>query len=522
MALRYIGLTLAFIMTLAAGPAAWAQAGTVAAGPPSAAVKADTEIEGEGEGEGEGEVPVTITEVTLLSPTGDIATAPGIAQVPVLLCAEVTLAEDAPAGTVPAVVFEWNGQELPATLRDGLYWAESVAPAGFQGTITAAATVTGEETEYLSDPYPFAVRTVADDNGNGYPDDPFTALAKPGDTWYGLHTSGDCVRVVGMLEMDSAVPECRVLLANPYDSANTALVSVPGALMGAAGRGILTAVLACNEDGMFAPDAAGPDVSLRPGDSLEGGGFLFAGVVVSSDGGATFGDPDPYLAARNAVTFSVAGLRAKPGNIAAWHAFPALLDSDPASGFFLAPADGAWDRAPVLTVGDAGGVFSGRMQEAQLVAPFQTGLPARLEIPEAAGGSVLFGRVRLGETGTLVLTLRNPGSAPVAGTVALSDPAGVFAVRGPLAYSVPAGAEATMEVQFVPPAEEDYRGVLTFTGGENTPLTVTLLGSGTAEEKRVSFFGCGPARGAAAPGWGELLALAMVFALLLRPRRVPR
>ena len=176
----------------------------------------------------------------------------------------------------------------------------------------------------------------------------------------------------------------------------------------------------------------------------------------------------------------------------------------------------------MLTVGDDGVVFSGRMQEAQLVAPFQSGLPARLEIPEAAGGSVLFGRVRLGEAGTLVLTLRNPGSAPVAGTVALSDPAGVFAVRGPLAYSVPAGAETAMEVQFVPPAEEDYQGTLTFTGGANTPLTVTLLGSGTAEVKTVSFLGCGPARGAAAPGWGELLALAAVFAILLRPRRAPR
>lgn len=518
MASQYIGLTLAFIMTLAAGPAVWAQPGILAAGPPSAAVKADTE----GEGEGEGEVPVTIAEIALLSPSGDISTAPGIAQVPVLFCAEVTLAEDAPEETEPSVVFEWNGQELPATLRDGLYWAESVAPAGFQGTITVAATVTGEETEYLSDPYAFAVRTVADDDGNGYPDDSFAALAKSGDSWYGLHTSGDCVRVVGMLELDPAVPECRVLLANPYDGANTATVSVPGALMGAADRGILTAVLACNEDGMFAPDAAGPDVSLRPGDPLEGGGFLFAGVVVSSDDGATFGDPDPYLAARNAITFSVAGLRTKPGHIAAWHAFPALLDSDPATGFFLAPADGVWDRAPVLTVGDDGGVFSGRMQQAQLVAPFQTGLPARLEIPEAAGGSVLFGRVRLGETGTLVLTLRNPGSAPVEGTMALSDPAGVFAVRGPLAYSVPAGAETTVEVQFVPPAEEDYQGTLTFTGGANTPLTVTLLGTGTAEVKTVSFFGCGPARGAAAPGWGELMVLAAVAVLLLSPRRVPR
>lgn len=520
MALQYIGLTLAFTMSLAAGPAAWAQRESALTAPPSAAVKADTE--GEGEGEGEGEVPVTVSEILLLSPTGDIATAPGIAQVPVLFCAEVVLTEDAPAGTVPVVVFEWNGQELPATVRDGLYWAQAVAPAGFLGTITASATVPGEETEYLSDAYPFAVRTVADDDGNGYPDNPFTALAKPGDSWYGLHTSGDCVRVVGMLEMDPAVSECRVLLANPYDAANTAAVSAPGALMGTAGRGILTAVLACNEDGMFAPDTAGPDVSLRPGDPLEGGGFLFAGVVVSTDGGATFGDPDPYLAARNAITFSVAGLRTKPGYVAAWHAFPALLDSDPASGFFLAPADGAWDRASVLTVGDDGVVFSGRMQEAQLVAPFQSGLPARLEIPEAAGGSVLFGRVRLGEAGTLVLTLRNPGSAPVAGTVALSDPAGVFAVRGPLAYSVPAGAETAMEVQFVPPAEEDYQGTLTFTGGANTPLTVTLLGSGTAEVKTVSFLGCGPARGAAAPGWGELLALAAVFAILLRPRRAPR
>lgn len=520
MALQYIGLTLAFIMTLAAGPAAWAQPWAVKAGPPSAAVKADTE--GEDEGEGEGEVPVTITEIALLSPTGNIATAPGIAQVPVLFCAEVTLAEDAPEGTVPAVVFEWNGQELPAAVRDGLYWAESVAPAGIQGTITVAATVAGEEDEYLSDPYPFAVRVVADDDGNGYPDNPFTALAKPGDSWYGLHTSGDCVRVVGMLEMDPAVSECRVLLANPYDGANTATVTVPGALMGAAGRGILTAVLACNEDGMFAPDGAGPDASLRPGDPLEGGGFLFAGVVVSPDGGTTFGDPDPFFAARNAITFSVGGLRTKPGHVAAWHAFPALLDSDPASGFFLAPGDGAWDRAPVLTVGDDGGVFSGRMQQAQLVAPFQTGLPARLEIPEAAGGSVLFGRVRLGETGTLLLTLRNPGSAPVSGTVALSDPAGVFAVRGPLAYSVPAGAETTMEVQFVPPAEEDYRGTLTFTGGANTPLTVTLQGTGTSEVKTVSFFGCAPVGGVTGLGWGELVIAALVFGGFLLFRRVPR
>ncbi|HOC71891.1 MAG TPA: hypothetical protein PKL54_03705, partial [Candidatus Hydrogenedentes bacterium] len=336
------------------------------------------------------------------------------------------------------------------------------------------------------------------------------------------HTSGDCVRVVGMLEMDPAAPECRVPLANPYDSAVTAVVSAPGALMGTAGRGILTAVLACNEDGMFVPDGPGPDAALRPGEPLEGGGFLFAGVVVSTDDGATFGDPDPFFAAGNAITFAVSGLRAKPGFVAAWHAFPAALDSDPATGFLLAPTGDAWSRATVLTAGDDGGVFSGRMQQAQLVAPFQTGLPARLEIPEAAGGSVLFGRVRLGEAGTLTLTLRNPGSAPVEGTVALSDPAGVFAVRGPLAYSLPAGAETVMEVQFVPPAEEDYRGTLTFTGGANTPLTVTLLGTGTAEVKTVSFLGCAPAGGQAAPGWDALLAAVVMCALLVRPRRAAR
>jgi hypothetical protein len=117
-----------------------------------------------------------------------------------------------------------------------------------------------------------------------------------------------------------------------------------------------------------------------------------------------------------------------------------------------------------------------------------TGSPSILVAPS---GSVDFGDVEVGNTGTQMFTVTNFGSGQLDGV--LTSDSSEFSVVGAASYSVGANANTQLQVQFAPLAEGDFTGTLTFSGGDNGPVTVNVLGTGEVIVVPVPVLGVSPA-----------------------------
>ena len=88
-----------------------------------------------------------------------------------------------------------------------------------------------------------------------------------------------------------------------------------------------------------------------------------------------------------------------------------------------------------------------------------------------------FGAVEVGNSVVASWTVTNDGESTLSGQVTSSN--ALFSVSGANAYALPSGeTSAPLEVQFTPTADGAQSGTLTFTGGENGPITVSVSGSG--------------------------------------------
>ena len=506
------------------------------AGDDKAAATAEGEGEGEGEGEAEGEgegepPPPAIDTVTLLSPRGNVVALRAATPVSVFFAAKVTLTEDAPAGTVPAVSFVLDGKEHPAVFAGGIWQTTAELPMGTSHKVSARAEVEipldskvadEDDSDVLleiqeSEPLSFAVRFADDLDANGYPDNPFKALAGVGDEWHGLCETDTCSRLVMVAALKSSASPTTVYMPNPANLAQLWTVTVPAGLLLSGERGMLMLAKACDEYSLYAPEEA-PSPDTRPGVLVPGAGFYEVHLIVSTDGGKTFFELGSDRLGPLPLAMRWDGIRPTVGNTTALHGREAFVEGDATAGVTVVPGEDGWTRDGIrlLQGPETDGIMYANVSRAGALAPFQTPQPPRLEVvPGGAAGRFGFGIVTVATALTQDFTLTNTGSEPLSGVVTLDDPSGVFAIKQPPEYTLPAGRSTTISLQFIPVVVGDYIATLTFTGGDTGPQTITITGTGTAKApKMFTAFGCAGGVDGGNGTLSDLLALAAALGLL--------
>ena len=477
----------------------------------------------------------------MLSPRGNVVAPRSTHTVTVFFAAKVTLTEDAPVGTVPAVSFVLDGKEHPAVLRNDVWQTVAELPMGTSHKVAAKAQVgsapegetategeTGGTLEVeQSQPLSFGVRFADDLDASGYPDDPFKALPGAGDEWHGLYETDSCTRLVFVASLRSSLWPLTVYMANPANLSQLWTVTIPAGLIQSNERAMLMLAKACDENTLYAPETA-PSAGDRPGIIVPGAGFWETHLIVSTDAGKTFAEMGTERLGIQPLAMRWDGIRPSAGNTTTLYGRDAAVEGDGTTGLRVVAGDAPWTRNDLLLLEppEAGGTMAANIARAGALAVFQTPQPPRLVVtPGSAAGRFGFGIVPATQAVTQVFTLSNTGSQPLTGTMTLDDPSGVFTIKQPPDYTLAAGRSTTVSLQFIPPIPGDYIATVTFTGGDTGPQTITITGTGGVKPpKAVTVFGCRGVDAAGMPGGvaADLLTAAAAMALLVLAARRAR
>lgn len=147
---------------------------------------------------------------------------------------------------------------------------------------------------------------------------------------------------------------------------------------------------------------------------------------------------------------------------------------------------------------------------------------AKVGVSPSSGSTYDFGEVNVGESLDAAFQVSNTGGGQVSGAALVSGTG--FAVAGKSTYVLGAGVSTSVNVRFTPNADGAFSGSVTFSGGDNGPVTVTLTGTGKEEEEPeppADDGGCGTiaARGPGNGTWGNLLTQALLAGMLIAVAR---
>ncbi len=131
---------------------------------------------------------------------------------------------------------------------------------------------------------------------------------------------------------------------------------------------------------------------------------------------------------------------------------------------------------------------------------------------------MIAGIVEVGESVDVTLTATNIGSGTIDGAATLAG-SGMFSIVGDGTYSIGANQSATVTVRFSPTSAangfEDFEATVSFAGADNSPVVVTVKGTGTVFGKRYSFFGCAPSSATGGTPFANLLVVLLAGAALM-------
>jgi hypothetical protein len=367
-----------------------------------------------------------------------------------------------------------------------------------------------------------------DADGNGYIDNPFgcdTATTITIDT-----TAGQRTVVTQPFDTTSGA-NAQVSVPVPGDKqGQTVTVSVPTNLLFPGEQGILVVAAADSLAALFddAADATALGATL-PANVVSDTPYAEVSVLVSSNGGATFDEIEDMvtdITQPSDAWIQFSGISLDDETEAVFNSHPTDVVSDPVTGISVAAStqtDADWNNDGNETLSQTADTLRARVSTLSVYAAFQgPPVPTIATVPSADFDYVV-GIVQVGQTqGGNTITVMNTGTGTVNGTASLStNPDGVFSLVGTTAYSLASGESTTIEVSFAPLADEAYTGELTLTGGDNGPLTITLLGSGTTVVK-TGLFGCSPATGVTGSPLGDLSFVALVLLALVAASRAYR
>lgn len=457
----------------------------------------------------------TIESIEITSPEEAISIPAGLGTTTVVLRSEVVLADIVEcSGAEVTVDYTVNGAaagsstfgpnyEVALSLGEGTY--EVVAVASLDGSDVTA-----------TDTFTFVITACQDVDNNGIIDSPFDGecLVNEGSLWIATVPGENCSRQIAMRTWfgDGNGGTLVLTAQNPEDENQTVTIRVPRNLLAVGEQGVVILSIACDLPSLLGVDAAAA-VGEPDADLAAGAAYFDITILVTSDGGATFGELDNSLVDALPIEISLSGLNITPGLLPSFVSHETAATDVPVA---IVDEEGEWDSDSIFGAVFGAGTLTASTSSLSVFAPAQVNpVGPTISISPNPAFEVLFGIATTTETVTKTLTVSNIGTGTVAGTVALTDPSGVFAITAGANYSLAAGASQNVTVTFSPDAAGDFTGTLTFAGGDNGPISVTIKGSGSTLLKETSFLGCAPAPGATGSAMGDLAVLLLAGLSLL-------
>ena len=397
-------------------------------------------------------------------------------------------------------------------------------PAGRHVVVAQAYDAAGNTPPLESSPATFTLLgapAAADANGNGLPEQATTVLLQDGDIWSSKvedpQTGAERVTRVNRFDRTPGNADTPVVSVLGHPDLPGVLVSIEldrRILANDGDIGLLVVAISTNLDALLGRDES-VQISAQPEGGLTTGAlYTAAGVLVSSDGGATFTrlasdqlDAFPAKVSIEGVTFPVdnTGLWGHPLNVRSGGSGGLSID---------AVFDGGWSTGAVKNLSVEPQRLRALLGALDLFAPFnQRPLAATLQVTPAQQA---FGRVEVGQSAQRTFVVTNRGGGILSGRAQVAAP---FRIAGGARYTLAPGESQNVVVLFVPDAAQDYSAQISFSGGSGA--TRTLTGTGVLPSKANAWLGCHPGDGTRFTGMADfLLCGAVVLALFAARRRM--
>lgn len=490
-------------------------------------VKEEGEGENEGEGEIEGEIeppvegeispdPGKIASVDLLSPRSGMTVVEGDEVVTLLLVAQVQIQDGVLNPALVTVLFSIEDMPYQAAWHESGFFFLSVElpaeppvrePDEGEGEVVVdeenpedpyylvkVIAYGVEEDDYAeSAVYEIAIRKGEDSDGNGFADDPFTALQETGDIWFRLTEEEDCIRTTTMKSMEWGGGYTSLFVQNPDDPDQVISVWAANALVEPEEHGVLIVSAACSPAALFEPYDTSAMMLSEPGPLTEGGLYVDASIIYSRDQGLTYDEVTPLRLATNPILVSMNRLETRDGFQNQFYGYPTIVDSDIATGIRIVPLTGQWGEEGVGDLGPTSpdGVHGVNLYRLYAVAPFEVPFPGELSIEPDPTAGYNFGVVKVNHPLTATFVLTNVGGEPLQCDIELEDDSGAFFVQAATSLVLEPDDKYELKIQFNPALAEEYTATVLFYDGGNAPQRMVITGRGALEVKSIQPLGCG-------------------------------
>ncbi|MBI5091335.1 MAG: IPT/TIG domain-containing protein [Candidatus Hydrogenedentes bacterium] len=320
----------------------------------------------------------TLDSVTITQPTNNttLHVPSGATAVPLTL----TSATNNPANTAKVEYSDSTSANYGfSTTPPYAVTIPDVKALGATATITAVASSIAKYGNTVSDSVTISIQAdAADGNDDGLPDNPFGLGLGEGEHWVSVIDAGGghyrYVYVVGMgvgaKAIDIPTGGVSVSIADPANPARVVTVTAPPNLL-AAGQSGLLVVEAADDITTLLGATQAANVNAEPaGGLVTGGQYVEIGVLVSSDGGTTFGEIDNAALTSNPLTLEIQGLSVLAGDNVRLFDYPTTITNGNPIGV-TADSSGAWAQISGGTqVVD--GTMTAELTSLSMFAPYST------------------------------------------------------------------------------------------------------------------------------------------------------
>ena len=405
-----------------------------------------------------------------------------------------------------------SGQVVTGTPGDYVITWSATDSSGNVGVATRTVTVTND-CEVIGE--------CDDANGNGIADDIFACLNTDGESLQLEVNGGTCVRRVYAQTWfgDVEGSDISVVVANPNDPNQVVTVSVGRDVIGAGQQAILFVSISCTLEDLLGDEAF--NLGTTPDGEIAGNAWFDVSIVVSNDGGATYGKLDNSILAGNPVTISINGLSVTPGSSASLQSYSTTVAADSEVGAKIFVDTDTWGSdSNDCAYDSATGTLTCEVSSLSVFGGFEQAEPAAvIEVTPNPAFDFIVGIARPQTSVDNTLTVKNVGGGTLAGAATINDPNGVFTLVGDATYSLAGGASDSIVVRFAPGAKlGNFTATLTLTNSAGAPVTVTVKATSARIIKNFTLFGCGADNGTGSLG-ADLAVVALALGGLLLSSR---
>lgn len=318
-----------------------------------------------------------VEAIDIVDPPGDIVIPAGQASLDLVLHAVPRYGiAQGPDGCVKGTVdvyYSLDGVMAHSADEPGRFPASYTLAPGDYLAIAAAEEATTMAT--LQDTLAFQIRTAPDEDRDGVVDTIFASLTAEGDTW---HSEIDNVGETGAVRMVTWFGDCggpangniRLSVANPNNPEQTLTVTASRDLLACGEQGMLMVKMADDIGTLLGANATG-NVPAPPRDKLAASPYFAVAVVVSPNGGQTYGPISPEVLAGRPLSVSLDSLSNLDGT-STFKAHPARIVASAGGGLSMTTPESVWTTGDVAGVLATGGTLQAAANAAAVYCAVQT------------------------------------------------------------------------------------------------------------------------------------------------------